>query len=1064
MAQSSSSAHWQKKGFGWIPDLPDITDPSLTLALDNKTRILSREGTEHLENIVNNLAKLLREINPDSTKQLEAIFKQFLGDTSFPNVQVYKILRKSEQLSNKNILQLEQSQAKETIQLKQVLYWMYREFDIRKIGEFENASNLNKNAFEHSEELFPNDVNKLVEWLQDPTFDASLEKIVKDFQRKHSLVEDGIVGLRTYTAIKTKLANPKRSFKEKNVELLCPSSIIPHDILGEVFQQLTYIWLCAKFDRSIERTFEYFHGQYPLAANQSKHAARIEVELSSIIHENLKVISTSFRDAIKLIPATESERKATLSESIQALVANLTSLKGILISKSRELTIATYQSLDDDFKNYQADEINLGSSEQKPASFPVRPIFEELHQLLSRSLADLLNTLDNGNSSKSILNDSFIIQSGEDFIQQFHMWFHIIEPFISAIFQILSPLASYDNYRQAVSSGFEKLDSCFQLYKLEYASNVANYKSLFLEYSSEKTSDQVEELQELRKVIVVLFEETIVKIDRIWDENLNYRPYFLASLEMLLKKEIDRYFRISPKRESLPKRWQRFSNTVPKAWLNKILQDLPKVLNVHDDEQSQRIHSLATLFVGPRLYTLAGNLLKSNLNEEVESYKKFIKDELSEDSKNVELYSSFFRFIREIISEKYNIRLKSPASDLAPGSPVNPTPTDIYSEEDLDLAVDEEALTGIKDEYYANGKKNETDAELVSFLTSKKELFEIQSIDSRIAGAAQVVSKESKALFFEPTIVQLPINANMMQKATKHVEGKGLSEVNAQTVPDYTQNPTKFYFFLPGLVDLSYWCPPIEDQEDINACTAFAGVSLLEYFAQKRYGKYTNLSARFLYKTARNLMNRSDDTGASVRQTMKALVLFGVPPEEVWPWRTEDFNEEPPAFCYAYAQSYQALKYFRLDAASGGAKDTSISSRELLLFQIKAVLAAGLPCIFGFTVYSSFLKDRNIRLGHIPYPSSRDQVMGGHAAVAVGYNDYKSIDRMDGEPTKPGAILIRNSWGPSWGNGGYGWIPYEYILEGLTADWWSLLKSEWFDGGAFGLGAVDPGVNSRPTK
>jgi C1A family cysteine protease len=304
----------------------------------------------------------------------------------------------------------------------------------------------------------------------------------------------------------------------------------------------------------------------------------------------------------------------------------------------------------------------------------------------------------------------------------------------------------------------------------------------------------------------------------------------------------------------------------------------------------------------------------------------------------------------------------------------------------------------------------------------------------------------------------------MMQKATKHVEGKGLSEVNAQTVPDYTQNPTKFYFFLPGLVDLSYWCPPIEDQEDINACTAFAGVSLLEYFAQKRYGKYTNLSARFLYKTARNLMNRSDDTGASVRQTMKALVLFGVPPEEVWPWRTEDFNEEPPAFCYAYAQSYQALKYFRLDAASGGAKDTSISSRELLLFQIKAVLAAGLPCIFGFTVYSSFLKDRNIRLGHIPYPSSRDQVMGGHAAVAVGYNDYKSIDRMDGEPTKPGAILIRNSWGPSWGNGGYGWIPYEYILEGLTADWWSLLKSEWFDGGAFGLGAVDPGVNSRPTK
>jgi len=337
---------------------------------------------------------------------------------------------------------------------------------------------------------------------------------------------------------------------------------------------------------------------------------------------------------------------------------------------------------------------------------------------------------------------------------------------------------------------------------------------------------------------------------------------------------------------------------------------------------------------------------------------------------------------------------------------------------------------------------------LQSLLTAKRELFEIdnsflkkrkESIDSPLKNV-DCSPQANKVLFLEPVTLQLPINARLLKK----LSSSGKSEETS-------------YFFLPGNVDLSYWCPPIKDQDNLNACTAFAGITLVEYFAQRRYGKYINLSPRFLYKVSRNLMNRFDDLGASVRQTMKALVLFGVPPEEVWPWRANDFNEEPPAFCYAYAQSFQSLKYFRLDAANLAPQNGQMDSRELLLFQIKAVLAAGLPCMFGFTVYSSFYKEKNIRRGYIAYPSSRDQVVGGHAAVAVGYNDYKVIDRVDGEPAKRGAFLIRNSWGTAWGDGGYGWLPYDDVLGGLTADWWSLLKSEWFDGGAFGLGAVDPG-------
>lgn len=245
---------------------------------------------------------------------------------------------------------------------------------------------------------------------------------------------------------------------------------------------------------------------------------------------------------------------------------------------------------------------------------------------------------------------------------------------------------------------------------------------------------------------------------------------------------------------------------------------------------------------------------------------------------------------------------------------------------------------------------------------------------------------------------------------------------------------------LPAAVDLRAWCSPIEDQGSLGSCTAHAGVGIVEYYEKKAFGKYIDASRLFLYKVTRNLSHWTGDTGAFLRSTMGALVLFGAPPEEYWPYKIADFDKEPTAFCYAFAQSYQAIKYYRHDPP-GTAKD-------VLLNRIKRYLVAGHPSIFGFTVYSSI--GQAGKTGKIPYPCKSEKIEGGHAIIAIGYDDKIKIKNSGScgiETT--GALLIRNSWGTGWGDAGYGWLPYEYALKGLAEDFWSMLKKEWIDTEAF---------------
>lgn len=252
--------------------------------------------------------------------------------------------------------------------------------------------------------------------------------------------------------------------------------------------------------------------------------------------------------------------------------------------------------------------------------------------------------------------------------------------------------------------------------------------------------------------------------------------------------------------------------------------------------------------------------------------------------------------------------------------------------------------------------------------------------------------------------------------------------------------------------DLRASFSPVENQGQLGSCTANAGVGLIEYFERRSSGQYIDASRLFLYKVTRKLLGLTGDSGAQIRSTMGAMVLFGVPPEKFWaytdrkepgPAGEPTFDEEPPAFLYAYAQQYQALRYFRLDPPGATADE--------ILSQIKTMISGGYPAMFGFTVYSSISQAAK-NGGKIPFPTSGESVMGGHAIVVCGYDNEMQIKNTNvGGEEYTGALMIRNSWGTDWGDVGYGWLPYEYVNRGLARDWWSLTKAEWIDSGQFGF-------------
>lgn len=223
---------------------------------------------------------------------------------------------------------------------------------------------------------------------------------------------------------------------------------------------------------------------------------------------------------------------------------------------------------------------------------------------------------------------------------------------------------------------------------------------------------------------------------------------------------------------------------------------------------------------------------------------------------------------------------------------------------------------------------------------------------------------------------------------------------------------------LPEKVDLSKTMVSVYNQGALGSCTANATGGVYQYIQLKDDAVAdwsTNPSRLFLYYNSRMLGGTIDiDSGAYIRDSIKAIAQFGVVPENEWPYIIKEFTKKPDQEIYKKAKNHRAIEYQRVDQT---------------LIDIKTAIADGNPVIFGFSVYDAFEGREVARTGILNLPTKNETFKGGHAVVIVGYDDE----------TK--RFLVRNSWGSNWGTNGYFTMPYEYVTDGdLAADFWIIKK------------------------
>jgi hypothetical protein len=223
-------------------------------------------------------------------------------------------------------------------------------------------------------------------------------------------------------------------------------------------------------------------------------------------------------------------------------------------------------------------------------------------------------------------------------------------------------------------------------------------------------------------------------------------------------------------------------------------------------------------------------------------------------------------------------------------------------------------------------------------------------------------------------------------------------------------------FNLPSFVDWTSKMSPVKNQGGLGSCVGFAITAMKEFQEQMEHerevaeGKvYTreqdnyDLSEAWVYWNCKKIDPWPNEEGTSIRYAMQVLHKIGIPCEKAYPY-SDQYKGSPERWAKLIAKWGLIDSYWRCN-----------NLNDLKVGLVNGPVVIGIPCFREiFSVGSN---------GIIPYPANPNEVYGGHAVCAVGYNDTKKL------------VKFKNSWDVSWGNNGYGYLPYKYIDDFLWDAW-----------------------------